>query len=153
MTFARSPAPTSVRRRRWGVFLSVAAVAVVVGYLAFGEVGKALVYYETPSELLARGAAAIGQPVRLGGLVKPGSIVGPATDLRFVLSDGTRQVTIHSTRAPASSFRAGVGAVVEGTLRSDGVFEATSVLVKHDENYVVPSPGAVPTQAFVPSGN
>ena len=66
----------------------------------------------------------MGQTMRLGGLVKEGSISGPATDLTFVLTDGTNEVTVHSTVAPTSSFREGSGAVVEGQLGSDGVFEA-----------------------------
>ena len=115
---------------------------VVVGYLAFSSIGSALVYYRTPSEIEASGDAAIGQTMRLGGQVKPGSISGPATDLTFVLTDGTAEITVHSTVAPTRSFRAGSGAVVEGRLGADGVFEATRVIVKHDENYEVPSSGA-----------
>jgi len=125
--------------------LAVAAVVAVIAYFALSGVGNALVYYLTPSELLARGDRAFDETVRLGGLVKPGSVSGPATDLRFVLTDETHEIPVHSTVAPTSSFRAGVGAVVEGRLGRNGVFEATQVLVKHDENYVAPSPGAVPS--------
>jgi len=81
----------------------------------------------------------VGETVRLGGLVLPGSVSGTATDLTFVLTDGETEITVHSTVTPTSSFREGAGAVVEGALRPDGVFEATEVLVKHDENYVAPS--------------
>jgi cytochrome c-type biogenesis protein CcmE len=129
-------------RRPWGVLVLVAVVLVVVAYLALSSIGSALVYYLTPSELAARGDAAVGETARLGGQVKPGSISGPATDLTFVLTDGTAEITVHSTVAPTRSFRAGSGAVVEGILGADGVFEATRVIVKHDENYEVPSPGA-----------
>jgi cytochrome c-type biogenesis protein CcmE len=129
-------------RRPWGVLVLVAVVLVVVAYLAFSSIGSALVYYLTPSELAARGEAGVGQPVRLGGQVKPGSISGPATDLTFVLTDGNAEIAVHSSVAPTRSFREGSGAVVEGRLGIDGVFEATRVIVKHDENYEVPSPGA-----------
>ena len=54
------------RRRPWGILVLVAVVLVVVAYLAFSNIGSALVYYVTPSELLGRGDAAIGQTVRLG---------------------------------------------------------------------------------------
>jgi cytochrome c-type biogenesis protein CcmE len=137
-------------RRRWGLVLGVAVVAAVIGWLALGGIGNALVYYLTPSELLARGDAAIGQTMRLGGLVKEGSVSGPATDLTFVLTDGTHEVTVHSTSAPTSSFREGVGAVVQGQLTGGGIFEAEQVLVKHDENYVAPSEGEVPSH--IPEG-
>jgi cytochrome c-type biogenesis protein CcmE len=140
-----APIPLPRSRRRWGLLLAVAAIAAVIAYLAFTSVGSALVYYLTPSELLGRGEGAVGETVRLGGLVKQGSVQGPATDLRFVLVDDRAEVPVHSSVAPTSSFREGIGAVVEGRLRADGVFEATQVIVKHDENYEAPPPGGVPS--------
>jgi len=140
------------RRRRWGLFAVVGIVLLVIAYLAFSNVGNALVYYLTPTELLARGDDGIGSEVRLGGLVKVGSVSGPATDLTFVLTDGESEITVHSTVAPTRSFREGSGAVVRGELRVDGVFEAAEVIVKHDENYVIPSEGALPSDRFFDPG-
>jgi cytochrome c-type biogenesis protein CcmE len=142
--------PIPSRRSRWGVLLGIGVIAAVLAYLAFSGMSSALVYYLRPSELLGRGAAAIGQSVRLGGLVKEGSVHGPATDLTFVLTDGTSEVTVHSTVAPTTSFREGRGAVVEGELSVTGVFEASQVIVKHDENYVAPSEGQLPSQVIDP---
>ncbi|MEO8252279.1 MAG: cytochrome c maturation protein CcmE [Chloroflexota bacterium] len=151
MTLARPVLPPlPPRGRRWGVLAGVAVVVAVVAYLAFSSVGNALVYYLTPTELLARGSAAMGQTVRLGGLVKTGSIAGEAPNLTFVLTDGTTEMRVHSASAPTRSFREGIGAVVEGTLGADGVFDASQVIVKHDENYVAPTGSALPTQAFDP---
>jgi len=144
------PPPVPPRGRRWGLLAGVAVVVGVIAYLAFSSVGNALVYYVTPTELLARGHAAIGETVRLGGLVKAGSISGAAPNLQFVLTDGTHEITVHAATAPTRSFREGIGAVVEGELGADGVFEASQVIVKHDENYVAPTEGALPTQAFEP---
>jgi cytochrome c-type biogenesis protein CcmE len=141
-----TPVPPSIRRRGWGPWLVGAGVAAIIGWLAFSGVGNALVYYLTPTELAARGEAAIGQSVRLGGLVLPGSVSGSATDLTFVLTDGETEITVHSSVAPTSSFREGAGAVVEGALGPDGVFEADEVLVKHDENYVAPTQGQLPAR-------
>jgi cytochrome c-type biogenesis protein CcmE len=139
------------RRRPWEILVLVGVVVVVVAYLAFSSVGNALVYYLTPTELLARGDAAVGETVRLGGQVAVGSVNGPATDLRFVLTDGDSSIPVHSTVAPTRSFREGSGAVVEGSLGPDGLFEATQVIVKHDENYEAPAPGTQPSdRAFEP---
>jgi cytochrome c-type biogenesis protein CcmE len=140
------------RRRPWGILVLVAVVLAVVAYLAFSSVGNALVYYLTPSELLDRGDAAVGETVRLGGLVKEGSVEGPATDLTFVVTDGEAEITVHSTVAPTRSFREGTGAVVEGSLGADGVFEATQVIVKHDENYQAPEPGQQPSDRVFDPG-
>jgi cytochrome c-type biogenesis protein CcmE len=139
------------QRRPWGIIVLVGVVLAVIAYLAFSSIGAALVYYLTPTELLDRGDAGIGQTVRLGGLVKAGSVEGPATDLTFVLTDGDSEIIVHSTVAPTRSFREGSGAVVEGALTEDGTFEATQVIVKHDENYVAPEAGEQPSdRAFDP---
>jgi cytochrome c-type biogenesis protein CcmE len=140
------------RRRPWGILVLVGAVLAVIAYLAFSSVGTALVYYLTPTELLSRGEAAIGETVRLGGQVEAGSVSGPATDLTFVLTDGDFSITVHSTVAPTRSFREGSGAVVEGALGPDGVFEASQVIVKHDENYEAPAPGTQPSDRVFEPG-
>ena len=154
MTVAAPPEPIlPPPRRPWGVLVLVAVVLVVVAYLAFSSIGNALVYYLTPSELLDRGEAAVGETVRLGGQVATGSVSGPATDLTFVLTDGDAEITVHSTVAPTRSFREGSGAVVEGALGADGVFEATQVIVKHDENYEAPPPGGQPSDQYFEPGS
>jgi cytochrome c-type biogenesis protein CcmE len=154
MTLARPVLPPlPPRGRRWGLLVGIAIVVGVIAYVAFSSVGNALVYYLTPTELearLARGDTAMGETVRLGGLVKPGSVHGEAPALFFVLTDGTTDITVHAFTAPTSSFREGVGAVVEGQVTIEGGFEANQVIVKHDENYVAPPPGGLPSQGFDP---
>jgi len=151
MTLARPVLPPlPPRGRRWGVLFGVVVVVAVIAYLAFSSVGNALVYYVTPTELLDRGEAAVGETVRLGGLVKVGSVERSAAEIAFVLTDGTHELPVHSSVLPTRSFREGIGAVVEGELTASGVFEADEVIVKHDENYLAPSAGGVPTQAFDP---
>jgi cytochrome c-type biogenesis protein CcmE len=144
MSLVEPRQPVASRLRRGGVLFGIAAIAAVFTYFAVSGIGSALVYYLTPTELHERGDAAVGQSVRLGGLVKPGSMEGPATDLRFVLTDGDSDVPVHTTVAPPAMLREGIGAVVEGSLNADGLFEATQVIVKHDENYEAPPPGEIP---------
>ncbi len=142
------------RRRPWGILALVGVVVVAVAWLAFSSVGNALVYYRTPSEALALEDPA-DQALRLGGLVKQGSVEreepGEDYELRFVLTDGQADVRVMTRNAPTASFREGTGAVVEGRFTTEGWFEATQVIVKHDENYEAPPPGSRPSDdAFVP---
>ena len=142
-------------RRPWGILVLVGVVVLVVGWLAFSSVGNALVYYQEPHELLARGEEAVGETVRLGGLVEVGSVereaAGDDYELRFVLTDNQASIPVVTTNAPTASFREGTGAVVEGALDASGTFVATQVIVKHDENYEAPPPGGQPSDdAFVP---
>jgi cytochrome c-type biogenesis protein CcmE len=153
MTVAPPAAPVlPPQRRPWGILVLVAVVVAVVAYLAFSSIGSALVYYLTPTELLARGDAAVGDTVRLGGQVKAGSISEDSGDLTFVLTDGDAEILVFASASmPTRSFREGSGAVVEGQLDADGIFAATQVIVKHDETYVAPEPGSQPSdRAFDP---
>ena len=120
------------------------AVVGVLGWLALGSVGDNLVYYWSPDQLEAAGTKAVGANVRLGGLVKPGSIKVDGTVTTFEVLDGsgTIAVPVRTEAIPPQMFREGIGVVVEGTLGDDGVFKSERLMVKHDENYKAPTSGA-----------
>src|SRR5438270_7195459 len=88
----------------------------VLAFLVYQGISSNLVYYITPSELLAKGVTAQGQDFRLGGQVRPGSVQwNPQTQaLRFVLQDPTGHVAVTSHGLPPELFRPGIGVVVEG---------------------------------------
>ena len=138
------------RRRRMGAVAATVAVLGAFGYLAWGGIGDNLVYFLTPTELLARGAQGYGEAVRLGGEVKPGTVRWDARslDLRFVLTDGTRDVNVHSKGAPPQMFRDGMGVVVEGSYDRSGVFQSKNLMVKHSNEYRAPPHGQKPQQIY-----
>ena len=132
---------------------SALAVGVVIilaafGFLLYGGIDKNVVFFLTPEELLARGSAAYDVPVRLGGLVQPGSVKWDAEklDLRFVRRRiaAARSVNVHSSGAPPQMFRDGMGVVVEGRYHRTGVFESTNLMVKHSNEYRKPEHGERP---------
>ena len=81
--------------------------------------------------------------MRLGGQVVAGSVQwnADALDLRFRVTDGAKEVLVHSTGAPPQMFRGGIGVVVEGKYSRTGVFESHSLMVKHSNEYRAPTPG------------
>ncbi len=123
--------------------LVVVAVVGVLGWLAMGSVGDNLVYYWTPTELHAAGAKAGEATVRLGGLVKPGSVTTEGNATLFLVTDGKDEVKVRTQEIPPQMFRECIGVVVEGTLGDDQVFESKKLLVKHDENYKAPTDSTV----------
>ena len=129
-------------KRSW-VLGGVAVIVVVFGWLLFGGLEKNVVFFLTPQELLAKGRDGVGVPVRLGGQVKPGSVKWDAQklDLRFVVTDGAKEMEVHSTGAPPQMFRDGMGVIVEGRAGAGGVFEASSLMIKHSNEYRAPKPG------------
>jgi cytochrome c-type biogenesis protein CcmE len=131
-------------------FLGVAAILVGFGYLLYGGIGDNLVYYLTPSELEARGDAAYETPVRLGGVVIPESVRwdADALDLRFRIGDGATEMEVHSTGAPPQMFRDGIEVLVEGRLADSGVFQSSSLMVKHSNEYRAPEEGQRPQDLY-----
>lgn len=124
-------------KRQW-ILGGAVVIAAVFAWLIFGGLRSDVVFYLTPQELLAKGTEGVDVPVRLGGLVKPGSKVWDAStlDLRFTITDTTGAViNVKSSGAPPQMFREGMGAIVEGRYGRDAVFHATSLMVKHSEEY------------------
>ncbi|MBK7860221.1 MAG: cytochrome c maturation protein CcmE [Archangiaceae bacterium] len=130
----------------------IAAVALVLaagalGVIAFGKLGENLVYYWSPSQLLAQGDKAIGPTIRLGGVVAAGSIAWNAnkTHLDFKVADGMLPtasfVTVSSNEIPPQMFREGIGVVVEGTYDKSGVFRTNRLMVNHSNKYRPPQEG------------
>ena len=126
--------------------VGVALVLVVFGYFAFGGLGRSLVYFWTPTELLAEGDAAYGTSIRLGGMVVPGSVRwnSETRELKFQLADEGGTIEVENAGVPPQMFLEAaqrtepIGAVVEGSLTRDGVFRATNLMVKHSEEYRAP---------------
>lgn len=137
---------------RGRVVVAVAAVAAGIGWVAAQGLSSSLVYYKTTSELLREGPGAVGDRVRLGGFVEPGSVQQGRSVLRFVVSDGATSMTVVSSSGAPSLFRGGRGVVVEGALGRDGAFHADTVLVRHSDVYRPPAPGETPTTANLEEG-
>jgi len=133
----------TLRRRR---MLMVTAILTGVGvavFLALTAFQKNLLYFYTPSQVAA-GEAPTGYPFRVGGLVVPGSVQRDPNSLtvRFAVTDGSAEVPVAYTGILPDLFREGQGIISVGQIKSDGLFEATEVLAKHDENYMPPEVAA-----------
>jgi cytochrome c-type biogenesis protein CcmE len=133
--------------RRARTVVALVAIAVGLGWVATRGLASSLVYYQTPTDMLAKGQAAVGERVRLGGYVLPGSVQRGGDSIRFVVSDGSARMSVVETGGVPSLFRAGQGVVVEGALGADGAFHADTALVKHSGDYRPPRPGETPRGA------
>lgn len=128
------------RRRRVLLIGALAITAGALGYVAFSNVGENLVYYWSPSELVAAGEGARTASVRLAGLVVADSIRtgSDGLTLDFSVTDGTTVVPVRAQTVPPAMFREGIGVVLEGTLGDDGKFQTDRLMVKHDNEYRAP---------------
>jgi cytochrome c-type biogenesis protein CcmE len=129
------------RRRRRALLIGALLVAgAAFGFLAFSNVGDNLVYYWSPTELVAAGPGAQSASVRLAGLVVAESIHAgdDGLTLDFSVTDGTTTVPVRAQTVPPAMFREGIGVVLEGTMGADGKFQTDRLMVKHDNEYRAP---------------
>ena len=134
------------RRFAW-IAAGLAAIAVAVA-LVLNAFQSNLVFFYSPTQVLANEAPS-GRTFRIGGMVESGSLKREKDSLtvQFVVTDTAKNVTVRYTGLLPDLFKEGKGVVAQGRLGPDGVFTATEVLAKHDENYMPPEAAAAIEQA------
>jgi len=129
------------RRFAWiGAGVAVLGVAVALVLNAFQS---NLVFFFTPTQV-AQKEAPQGRPFRIGGLVEAGSLkrTPNSVDVTFIVTDTAERVPVVFSGLLPDLFKEGKGVVAQGSLGSDGMFHASEVLAKHDENYMPPDAAA-----------
>lgn len=123
-----------MRRYRLFVIPALGLAVVLAGFLAF-TISDDLVYYRTPSEVLAMPSdRADDARFRLGGQVLQGSIAEEPGTVAFVVTDGHEAIRVEHRGTPQQLFREGIGVVLEGSW--DGsIFRSDTMIIKHDEQY------------------
>ncbi|MFT6915503.1 MAG: cytochrome c-type biogenesis protein CcmE [Motiliproteus sp.] len=126
------------KKRLAFVIAIVVAVSIAVG-LSLYALSQNINLFFTPTQIAA-GDAPVGQRIRAGGMVVDGSVKRNQTTLevRFGLTDHVSRVVVEYNGILPDLFREGQGIVAQGAMNAAGVFEATEVLAKHDENYMPP---------------
>lgn len=129
------------------IFLVVAALGVAVA-LVLNAFNSNLVFFFSPTQV-ANGEAPTGRAFRIGGLVEAGSVRREADGLttHFVVTDTAKSIPVAYTGILPDLFKEGKGVVAEGRIGADGLFGATQVLAKHDENYMPPEAASAIEQA------
>ncbi len=124
------------KRRRLvliGGGLCMLAIAVALMLNAFRD---SIVFFNSPSDIAEKHIAP-GTRIRLGGLVKTGSVNrSDNLKVRFDVTDGSREIPVAYQGVLPDLFREGQGVVAEGTLDGSGTFNADTILAKHDETYM-----------------
>ena len=125
------------KQKRIALVASLFATAALAAALVLTALNSAVAYFYMPSDLAALADPPLGV-IRLGGLVKPGSVRydNDHASVRFVVTDETSEALVSYTGILPDLFREGQGVVVQGRADAVGRITATQVLAKHDENYM-----------------
>jgi cytochrome c-type biogenesis protein CcmE len=126
-----------IRRRRLILILLGLAALGIAAALVLLALQQNIQHFVSPSDIHA-GKAAIGQRIRIGGIVEEGSLqrTGDTLDAHFVVTDRFKTTRVHYRGILPDLFREGQSVVATGQLTSPDQFEADEVLAKHDEKYM-----------------
>lgn len=126
---------TRKQRRLILIGSSLGVLAIAAG-LVLSALRDSIVFFNSPTDIAEKHPAA-GTRMRVGGLVKPGTLQrGDNLQIRFDVTDGNKDIAVRYQGIVPDLFREGQGVVAEGKLDGGGIFIADTVLAKHDERYM-----------------
>jgi len=117
-------------------FLLVASIVVL--FVVLKSLEENVVYFFSPTELYNREDIPFNKKIRVGGLVKNGSIINNQKSINFIVTDLNKEIIVSYKGSLPNLFSEGKGVVAEGKLKDKKYFVAEKILAKHDENYMPP---------------
>lgn len=135
--------PKQIRLAAIGGGLAFLALAAGIALTALED---NIVFFRSPSELAAK-PAIVGEAMRIGGLVREGSVTRDGLRADFQVTDLAHHIDVTYDGMLPDLFREGQGVVAEGRFDANGQFIADTVLAKHDETYMPPEVAAALEQA------
>lgn len=134
---------TPTRKKRLMAVILILMGVGIASALILTAFKENILFYKSPSEII-QGDYPKARNFRVGGMVKPGSIVKSTTslDVEFLVTDYAKDIKVHYSGLLPDLFRDDQGMIAIGQLDKEGVFQAEEILAKHDENYMPPEVAA-----------
>ncbi len=114
------------------------AIAVFVVFIILKSLEENVVYFFSPTEIYSKENISLNKKLRVGGLVKEGSVTSSKTSITFIITDLNNEIIVSYSGVVPNLFVEGKGVVAEGKLKDKKFFIADKILAKHDENYMPP---------------
>ena len=119
------------------IALLLILVATVIFFI-LRSLEENVVYFFSPTEIYNKPSISLNKKIRVGGLVKNGSINKKETTINFIITDLKNEIVVSYNGLVPNLFSEGKGVVAEGKLKDKKYFVADKILAKHDENYMPP---------------
>ena len=113
-------------------------VFTIILFYVLNSLEKNVVYFFSPTEIYNDENISLNKKIRVGGLVKIGSINKEGDSLNFIITDLKNEIIVNYNGITPNLFSEGKGVVAEGILKDKKYFVAKVILAKHDENYMPP---------------
>ena len=125
-------------RSRFFVLMFLLVLAIVVIFVVLKSLEENVVYFFSPTEIYNNENISFNKKIRVGGLVKEGSLINNQAMINFVVTDLNNEIMVSYSGLLPNLFSEGKGVVAEGKLKDKKYFIADKILAKHDENYMPP---------------
>ena len=125
-------------KKRILFLISVFLLSIFVFFFILKSLNKNILYFSSPTEIKEREDIPFGKDMRVGGMVKKGSITVNKKNIQFIITDFENEILISYSGTVPNLFVEEKGVVAEGKLSDKNFFIADRILAKHDENYMPP---------------
>ena len=126
-----------VKSRAAFIIIPLFLLAITI-YFILRSLEENVVYFFSPTEIYNKEDISLNKQMRVGGLVKEGSIIRENTSINFVITDLKNEIIVTFNGPVPNLFSEGKGVVAEGKLKDKNFFVASEIIAKHDENYMPP---------------
>ena len=113
-------------------------IAILIIFFVLKSLEENVVYFLSPTEIHNKSDVSFNKKIRVGGLVKMGSIKREKNITNFIITDLQNEIVVSYNGIVPNLFSEGKGVVAEGKLKDKKYFIADKILAKHDENYMPP---------------
>ena len=118
--------------------LLILIVVTTIIFLVLKSLRENMIYFFSPTEIYNKTNISLNKKIRVGGLVKEGSIYKEETSIIFIITDQNNEIVVSYNGLLPNLFSEGKGVIAEGKLKDKKYFIADKILAKHDENYMPP---------------
>lgn len=129
---------------KWKFLIGGLLILGAIAYVTVSSFQTNAIYYLTLQEMNTQRGSMINQPVRINAPLDKTSIQfdDKTLVLKFNLKDGDLVLPVVYRGVKPDTFEQGESVVAEGKLGTDGVFQASTILVKCPSKYESATPGS-----------
>ena len=125
-------------KNRLSIFIAISALSIIIIIFILKTLEDNVLYFYSPTDVEESNKMVFGDTIKVGGMVKNGSIKTNENEIKFIITDYKNEIIVSYKGAVPALFAEGKGVVAEGNLQDKKFFLAKRILAKHDENYMPP---------------
>ena len=125
-------------KNRLSILVALSLISISTIFIILKVLDDNVLYFYSPSDIKNSNEMSLKKKIRIGGMVKNGSIQSNENEIKFVVTDLNNEIIVSYSGTVPALFAEGKGVVAEGKLKDKKFFIAKRILAKHDENYMPP---------------